>query len=1164
MTGCGSKLYPFHVLGPLALLLATCSAAPPSPPRESATEVAHRAPAKRFIATIAVDDYADRPLLTGAVADADEVSVAFTGRLGFTTDDRLHLRQTDATARGIRRFIGPRGPLNELPEESLLVLYVALHAESVDAKGGPTGHIWARDVGAGSEPIPVGELLRALDDLKVAHVILLFDTCYGGLALEAADLKPLSYAELNAEVEEHGIEALRPFSRHSRKVLTAAGLAQVADDGDLTRRGRFAAAVLEGLDGAADLYPDGDLLFVELAAFVQDRVTRLSGGAQEPEYGGFRSDARGAPSLGPLALHAAGHSGSPADLMRAARAHLDNRDAWQARLTLGRYLAAARRSAIADRRDAEAAERLAANGDGEGAIARLDQIAERRAQVFGPTHLTVAVTKQRRAAIGRRAKLPADRVAELEEQAITATRRAVPAAASDAGTARALSALGGMATTVGDPQSAAAADEAVERVGGKTEVRTPMAKETPAGGPEPEDSAAPAVYRPAMIPITPGEYTRGSPADEAGRSGDERAHRVKLTRGFLMAETEVTQAQYAALMGTNPSAFKGTAADGARPVERVSWLDAVNYCNALSVAEGLQPAYVIEGLAVSWTREADGYRLPTEAEWEYAARAGTKTATYAGDLDMQGPRTAPVLDTIAWYGGNSASEHPQATGSAWYSDRASTQPVKSKQPNAWGLYGMLGNVWEWTWNRYTPDYPESPADGAALVDPVDVPRDIKRVIRGGAFDATPNHVRAASRGAHWRSWAETNIGFRPVRFTVSDAERAAGTSAVQPGGTSTPSFPDRVGCPDTLRIGTKNTPSGDIRYDNVSDPYPVHDHPGADLVAPRWSPDRQQLAFDVVGDGRTGIWRLRLAPELRAQHVSEIITGRTDGAALSDVAWAPDMEKVLSNPWVFTARGPKGDYDLFADGSWLTSNPRDDRQPDWSPDVQFIGYMSSRTSGTDIYALDLGGSPEKPMQVTAFADSLEFAPTWHPTQTGTLMFTRWRAQVAQRQIGLVLDITRPAESTCILIDWPGSNIRPTWSPDGSKVAFYSDWNSLSGRYALWVFDLISGVASRLATDVRVTAPGDMMAAHRSRPAWTADGRYIFYVKRQLADEPDQIMWVRADGREGGRLRTNTVDNDDLALVRKGDQHMLAFTATGVVGQPPGRRRIYLVTWTDSP
>ncbi len=274
-------------------------------------------------------------------------------------------------------------------------------------------------------------------------------------------------------------------------------------------------------------------------------------------------------------------------------------------------------------------------------------------------------------------------------------------------------------------------------------------------------------FRPALVPIAPGVFTMGSHKGEAGRYHFETAHWVKLTRGFLIAETEVTQAQYAALMGQNPAYFQGTPADGERPVEQVSWLDVARYCNALSAAEGLTPAYVIEDEAVTWRREADGYRLPTEAEWEYAARAGTSTATYVGDLNIRGERDAPALDAIAWYGGNSGADHPRAVDSSRWDEkqypheRAATHPVRGKQPNAWGLHDMLGNVWEWTWDWYA-DYPLIP-DSAPLADPAGPVGGGYRVFRGGSFHSSARGARGAYRNRWDPKYQSHDVGFRPVR-----------------------------------------------------------------------------------------------------------------------------------------------------------------------------------------------------------------------------------------------------------------------------------------------------------------------------------------------------------------------------------------------------------------
>lgn len=204
--------------------------------------------------------------------------------------------------------------------------------------------------------------------------------------------------------------------------------------------------------------------------------------------------------------------------------------------------------------------------------------------------------------------------------------------------------------------------------------------------------------------IAPGTFTMGSPENELGRVGDEGPqHSVTLTRGFWLGDTPVTQALWMAVMRDNPSHFQG---DDNRPVEQVSWEDCDRFCKALTK--------VVPGL---------DFRLPTEAEWERACRAGSTTATYGGELE--GEELATVLEPIAWYTGNSDGR---------------TQPVKRKQPNAWGLYDMLGNVWEWCQDGLR-DY-----GSAAVRDPTGpMQTGVYRVSRGGAWSPRARHVRAAYR-----------------------------------------------------------------------------------------------------------------------------------------------------------------------------------------------------------------------------------------------------------------------------------------------------------------------------------------------------------------------------------------------------------------------------------
>ncbi len=227
--------------------------------------------------------------------------------------------------------------------------------------------------------------------------------------------------------------------------------------------------------------------------------------------------------------------------------------------------------------------------------------------------------------------------------------------------------------------------------------------------------------------IKPGTFIMGSPLSEGDRRSDEVQHTVILTQGFWLSDHEVTQSEYRSLMGINPSRFTGGTGDLNRPVEQVSWVDAVLYCEKLTERER----------AAGRITAQQSYRLPTEAEWEYAARAGT-TGSRHGDLDK-----------IAWHGGNSGG----------------TQPVKRKTPNSWGLYDMIGNVSEWCSDWYGT-YPTG-----SVTDPSGPSSGSFRAHRGGNYDydfvVTWNvNVRSASRGRFVSSGRFSYLGFRPALSSV--------------------------------------------------------------------------------------------------------------------------------------------------------------------------------------------------------------------------------------------------------------------------------------------------------------------------------------------------------------------------------------------------------------
>ncbi|ULQ60431.1 formylglycine-generating enzyme family protein [Brucepastera parasyntrophica] len=256
-----------------------------------------------------------------------------------------------------------------------------------------------------------------------------------------------------------------------------------------------------------------------------------------------------------------------------------------------------------------------------------------------------------------------------------------------------------------------------------------------------------------FILIPGGTFTMGSPADEFLRESDETRRQVTVA-SFYMDRYEVTQREYRQLMGNNPSSFQ----DETLPVENVTWYEAVRYCNARSEEEGLAPAYTITGTgerpAVTWNREAGGYRLPTEAEWEYACRAGTITpfSTGAAISTNQGNYYGTYPYTIEEH---YFSQNRIAVGPGQY--RGRTVAPGSLPPNPWDLYEMHGNVWEWCWDWYS-DY-----DAADWDNPAGPASGNYKVNRGGGWNDFARHLRSAYRAAYPPENRTFNIGFRLVR-----------------------------------------------------------------------------------------------------------------------------------------------------------------------------------------------------------------------------------------------------------------------------------------------------------------------------------------------------------------------------------------------------------------
>ena len=236
--------------------------------------------------------------------------------------------------------------------------------------------------------------------------------------------------------------------------------------------------------------------------------------------------------------------------------------------------------------------------------------------------------------------------------------------------------------------------------------------------------------------VPSGAFQMGSQINDPDRFPEEKQHPVRITRSFYISTTEITQALYESVMNENPSALL----DAELPVNQVSWYDAIRFANRLSLKEGLEPCYIINGEQVSWPKGLDcvGYRLPTEAEWEYAAR-GNSPGKYSGGDN---------IEIIAWYEGNSSNR---------------IQPVAGKEPNALGLYDMSGNVWEWVWDGYGA-YPTEEA-----IDPTGEVLSAYRIRRGGSAGHLSRYARSAYRIRVTPSFQSNELGFRVVRTALLPA-----------------------------------------------------------------------------------------------------------------------------------------------------------------------------------------------------------------------------------------------------------------------------------------------------------------------------------------------------------------------------------------------------------
>jgi sulfatase modifying factor 1 len=518
-----------------------------------------------------------------------------------------------------------------------------------------------------------------------------------------------------------------------------------------------------------------------------------------------------------------------------------------------------------------------------------------------------------------------------------------------------------------------------------------------------------------MVLIPAGTFPMG---DSGGRP-DETPHRVSI-RSFYLDKYPVSQELYEKVMGVNPSKRK----DPKNPVEKTQWTDAVRFCNRCSELEGLTPCYDLN--AWECNVDADGYRLPTEAEWEYACRAGSTGNYCCGDSEKE-------LVQYAWF-------KPHSQGKP--------HPVGQKLPNRWGLHDMHGNVWQWCNDWYSDTYyRESPAD-----NPRGPATGKIRVLRGGAWDCTPEKCRSAFRHKEFPVYSDAcfgadSYGFRRAR-NAADGEKASEVAAG----------------PKTLPV-----------------PIPEKQtHQAAPVLSPAPGSDKIDLAnlhgtivFVSDRSGALKIWRMHAS----GKKVMQLTAGADPDA---DPCFAPDGKRIL---YTTLREGFPEIWMMSRDGSeprFVTKGS----QASWAPDGQSILFIQDNQT----YVRDVASGQEKratPKEwercgVPAFSpDGKHFAvASRHLGNIGIFVLSLDGRENYQLKTG---------EACCT----------PQWSKDGKKI----------------LCQTVQGHIHQVGVDGKnweqLTFGADVQHDARYSP----DGNMILFCRAPAPEGPWQICVKRLDGAE---------------------------------------------------
>ncbi|MCC6899124.1 MAG: SUMF1/EgtB/PvdO family nonheme iron enzyme [Polyangiaceae bacterium] len=730
------------MLLPLATMLSTRAAraeeglwpsldAPPKPPAKAPKEPEG---AKDFVLLVAIEDYAYLPDVVGARSNASDWFKWMTEARGVPTRNielLINEKGTPADLEAAAAKLVARS--NATPGGTFWLIYIGHGAPPKPGSGQKSGllvgvNAQQREVSFYRESLDLDGLLRTIESGGQRETVAIVDACFSGRDAVGGMLM---------EGLQAGVMADLPPVRAQTVVLSAAAANQYAGRLPGERRPAFSYLVLGGLRGWADApgAGKGQVTAKEIEDYTRRVLLDLSDVEQTPEARGkvdvvlTRAATEAAPALAPIKARLAfgGPTARATELPeREAETRPITRPAPKAQdpVRVGRSEVSVGEVDLGiDVKGAKAREALAAFEGRIAAAQRLEQDASRRPEDKAGAWDGVA----------------ADPIAGQESAKATARENAAAwrGVAGKRGAMRTTwaelsEALGLRTLSVSDKKTAVERFiKAYDALGPEPELGSARAAlETLRAGrdtakPAPAVSSGGGSAPRGYVRIEPGRFTMGSPSSEPDRSDDETAHEVRITRAFYLKTTEVTQGEWQAVMGSNPSHF--SSCGDTCPVENITWWDAIAFVNKLSDREGLTRCYGDGGSFVGLS--CNGYRLPTEAEWEYAARAGTTGARY-------GSREA-----VAWFEDNSGGK---------------TRPVGGKQANAWGLYDMLGNVWEWVhdWKG---------AYDSSATDPTGPSSGDYRVVRGGSWDFYAWNVRAADRYDGEPGLRVFSFGLRPAR-----------------------------------------------------------------------------------------------------------------------------------------------------------------------------------------------------------------------------------------------------------------------------------------------------------------------------------------------------------------------------------------------------------------